>query len=308
MRRFAAGETDVLVATTVIEVGVDVPNASMMVICDADRFGISQLHQLRGRIGRGGHPGVCLLLTTADAGTARAGAARRGGGTRDGFALAEVDLEQRREGDVLGASQSGGRSSLRLLRVLRRRRRDRRGTRARRSAVSQPTPSSTDPGSAPTSSPHSSGTAARGLAGADMTRIIAGSHAAAGGSPSRPATRPGRPPTGSARRCSPRSRRGPEPPPVTPTPVWPGWPSPTSTRARGPSAWRRRVAAPATLLLVESSTALRRADPSQRRGTRAERRGRRPERPGRAGRARARRHARTTSCSSTRPMRCRPTT
>ena len=68
MGRFAAGQTDVLVATTVIEVGVDVPNASVMVICDADRFGISQLHQLRGRIGRGGHPGVCLLLTAADAG------------------------------------------------------------------------------------------------------------------------------------------------------------------------------------------------------------------------------------------------
>jgi len=118
MRRFAAGETAVLVATTVIEVGVDVPNASVMVICDADRFGISQLHQLRGRIGRGGHPGVCLLLSGAPAdGLARQRLAAVAG-TRDGFALAEVDLEQRREGDVLGASQSGHRSSLRLLRVL----------------------------------------------------------------------------------------------------------------------------------------------------------------------------------------------
>ena len=118
MRRFAAGETDVLVATTVIEVGVDVPNAAVMVICDADRFGISQLHQLRGRIGRGEHPGVCLLLTAAPDGSLareRLDAVAR---TRDGFALAEVDLEQRREGDVLGASQSGHRSSLRLLRVL----------------------------------------------------------------------------------------------------------------------------------------------------------------------------------------------
>jgi ATP-dependent DNA helicase RecG len=119
MSRFAAGEIDVLVSTTVIEVGVDVPNAAVMVIQDADRFGISQLHQLRGRIGRGAHPGVCLLLTTAsDDSTARqrldAVAA-----TRDGFALAEVDLEQRREGDVLGATQSGSRSSLKLLRVLR---------------------------------------------------------------------------------------------------------------------------------------------------------------------------------------------
>ena len=118
MGRFAAGETDVLVATTVIEVGVDVPNASMMVICDADRFGISQLHQLRGRIGRGAYPGVCLLLSGAVPDTPareRLDAVAR---TRDGFDLAEIDLEQRREGDVLGASQSGVRSSLRLLRVL----------------------------------------------------------------------------------------------------------------------------------------------------------------------------------------------
>jgi ATP-dependent DNA helicase RecG len=118
MARFAAGETDVLVATTVVEVGVDVPNASVMVICDADRFGISQLHQLRGRIGRGGYPGVCLLLTAAPAGGLARERLAAVAGTRDGFALAEVDLEQRREGDVLGASQSGSRSSLKLLRVL----------------------------------------------------------------------------------------------------------------------------------------------------------------------------------------------
>ncbi len=118
MGRFAVGETDVLVATTVIEVGVDVPNATVMVICDADRFGISQLHQLRGRIGRGGHTGVCLLLTSAHPGTPARDRLAAVAGTRDGFALAEVDLEQRREGDVLGSSQSGARSSLRLLRVL----------------------------------------------------------------------------------------------------------------------------------------------------------------------------------------------
>jgi ATP-dependent DNA helicase RecG len=118
MARFVAGETDVLVATTVIEVGVDVPNASVMVISDADRFGISQLHQLRGRIGRGGHPGVCLLLTTADDGSLARQRLDAVAGTRDGFALAEVDLAQRREGDVLGATQSGSRSSLKLLRVL----------------------------------------------------------------------------------------------------------------------------------------------------------------------------------------------
>ncbi len=118
MARFVAGETDVLVATTVVEVGVDVPNASVMVICDADRFGISQLHQLRGRIGRGAHPGVCLLLTHAPPdGPSRARLAAVAN-TRDGFDLAEIDLVQRREGDVLGASQSGSRSSLKLLRVL----------------------------------------------------------------------------------------------------------------------------------------------------------------------------------------------
>jgi ATP-dependent DNA helicase RecG len=118
MRRFAARETDVLVATTVIEVGVDVPNASVMVICDADRFGISQLHQLRGRIGRGAFPGVCLLLSHAPADSLAGQRLAAVAGTRDGFVLAEADLEQRREGDVLGASQSGHRSSLRLLRVL----------------------------------------------------------------------------------------------------------------------------------------------------------------------------------------------
>jgi ATP-dependent DNA helicase RecG len=118
MARFAAGETDVLIATTVVEVGVDVPNASVIVIQDADRFGISQLHQLRGRIGRGAHPGVCLLLTTAEEQSSARQRLDAVAATRDGFALAEVDLEQRREGDVLGASQSGSRSSLKQLRVL----------------------------------------------------------------------------------------------------------------------------------------------------------------------------------------------
>ena len=118
MSRFAAGEVDVLVSTTVIEVGVDVANASVMVIEDADRFGISQLHQLRGRIGRGSYPGVCLLLTTASEDSSARERLDAVAATRDGFALAEVDLEQRREGDVLGASQSGNRSSLKLLRVL----------------------------------------------------------------------------------------------------------------------------------------------------------------------------------------------
>ena len=117
MRAFAAGEIDVLVATTVIEVGVDVPNASAMVVMDADRFGISQLHQLRGRVGRGGVPGLCLLVTTAEPETLARERVEVVASTLDGFELAQKDLELRREGDVLGDTQSGGRSSLRLLRV-----------------------------------------------------------------------------------------------------------------------------------------------------------------------------------------------
>lgn len=117
MAAFVAGYLDVLVSTTVIEVGVDVPNATMMVIMDADRFGISQLHQLRGRIGRGQYPGVCLLVTAVEPGSVAAGRLSAVAATRDGFALAELDLAQRREGDVLGSSQAGGRSTLRLLRV-----------------------------------------------------------------------------------------------------------------------------------------------------------------------------------------------
>ena len=115
MRGFASGEIDVLVSTTVIEVGVDVANASVMIIMDADRFGMSQLHQLRGRVGRGGAPGVCLLVTEvpgAGPGRARLDAVAA---TADGFELAEADLALRREGDVLGASQAGRASSLRLL-------------------------------------------------------------------------------------------------------------------------------------------------------------------------------------------------
>ncbi|HVY11256.1 MAG TPA: ATP-dependent DNA helicase RecG [Mycobacteriales bacterium] len=119
MRRFAAGRIDVLVATTVIEVGVDVPNATAMVVLDADRFGISQLHQLRGRIGRGGHPGVCLLVTGAAAASPSRERLDGVASTVDGFELARLDLEQRREGDVLGQSQSGRRSQLKLLRLLR---------------------------------------------------------------------------------------------------------------------------------------------------------------------------------------------
>ncbi|GAA1570009.1 ATP-dependent DNA helicase RecG [Kribbella karoonensis] len=119
MSRFAAGDVDVLIATTVIEVGVDVPNASTMVIMDADRFGISQLHQLRGRVGRGKVPGLCLLVTDLWAGSKSYGRLEAVASTTDGFELSRIDLETRREGDVLGVAQSGRRSSLKLLSVLR---------------------------------------------------------------------------------------------------------------------------------------------------------------------------------------------
>jgi ATP-dependent DNA helicase RecG len=118
MRAFADGEIDVLVATTVIEVGVDVPNATVMVVLDAERFGVSQLHQLRGRVGRGSAAALCLLVTEAPAGTPSRERLEAVAATSDGFALSRVDLQQRREGDVLGADQSGTRSSLRLLRLL----------------------------------------------------------------------------------------------------------------------------------------------------------------------------------------------
>ncbi|WP_416530685.1 ATP-dependent DNA helicase RecG [Streptomyces coelicoflavus] len=118
MRRFAAGETDVLVATTVIEVGVNVPNATAMVIMDADRFGVSQLHQLRGRVGRGSAPGLCLLVSEMPEASAARQRLNAVASTRDGFELSRIDLEQRREGDVLGQAQSGARSSLRVLAVI----------------------------------------------------------------------------------------------------------------------------------------------------------------------------------------------
>ncbi|MER7919709.1 MULTISPECIES: ATP-dependent DNA helicase RecG [unclassified Streptomyces] len=118
MRRFAAGETDVLVATTVIEVGVNVPNATAMVIMDADRFGVSQLHQLRGRVGRGSAPGLCLLVTEMPEASPARQRLNAVAATLDGFELSRIDLEQRREGDVLGQAQSGARSSLRVLEVI----------------------------------------------------------------------------------------------------------------------------------------------------------------------------------------------
>jgi len=119
MLAFADGLVDVLVTTTVVEVGVDVPNAVVMVIMDADRFGVSQLHQLRGRVGRGRDPGLCLLVTAVpEAGPARA-RLDAVAGTTDGFALSRIDLEQRREGDVLGTAQAGRKSSLKLLQLLR---------------------------------------------------------------------------------------------------------------------------------------------------------------------------------------------
>ncbi|MBU3751170.1 MAG: ATP-dependent DNA helicase RecG, partial [Mycobacterium sp.] len=115
MAAFRAGEIDVLVCTTVIEVGVDVPNATVMLVMDADRFGISQLHQLRGRIGRGEHPGLCLLATEAPHASKAGERLAAVAATQDGFALADLDLLERREGDVLGRSQSGRPITLRFL-------------------------------------------------------------------------------------------------------------------------------------------------------------------------------------------------
>ena len=119
MQAFSKGDIDVLISTTVIEVGVDVPNASMMIIMDADRFGVSQLHQLRGRVGRGTTPGLCLLVTNASDESPAMERLSAVAATTDGFELSRLDLEQRREGDVLGSAQSGVRSHLRLLRVIR---------------------------------------------------------------------------------------------------------------------------------------------------------------------------------------------
>ncbi|MEU6642386.1 ATP-dependent DNA helicase RecG [Saccharomonospora sp. NPDC046836] len=118
MRDFAAGKLDVLVATTVIEVGVNVPNATLMMIMDADRFGVSQLHQLRGRVGRGDVPGLCLLVTDSIDGTSTRARLAAVESTLDGFELSRLDLELRREGDILGAAQSGKRSGLKLLSLL----------------------------------------------------------------------------------------------------------------------------------------------------------------------------------------------
>jgi ATP-dependent DNA helicase RecG len=118
MRAFAAGDVHVLVATTVIEVGVNVPNATVMVIMDADRFGVSQLHQLRGRVGRGSAPGLCLLVTEVPAGTNTMQRIEAVASTLDGFELAQLDLELRREGDILGAAQSGAKSGLKMLSLL----------------------------------------------------------------------------------------------------------------------------------------------------------------------------------------------
>lgn len=118
MSRFDAGDIDILVSTTVIEVGVNVPNATLMIIMDADRFGISGLHQLRGRIGRGTLPGTCLLVTKQNSdGISRERLAALAS-TTDGFELSKIDLEQRREGDILGAAQSGKKTTLKLLRAL----------------------------------------------------------------------------------------------------------------------------------------------------------------------------------------------
>ncbi len=119
MSAFNVGDIDVLVCTTVVEVGVDVPNATVMVIVDAERFGVSQLHQLRGRVGRGKHQGLCILVTGSNPGGGPAYERLSAvAATNDGFELAQLDLATRREGDILGAAQSGTTSNLRLLSLM----------------------------------------------------------------------------------------------------------------------------------------------------------------------------------------------
>ena len=118
MTAFERGEIDLLISTTVIEVGVNVPNATLMIIMDADRFGISGLHQLRGRVGRGGYAGTCLLVTRQEEGGVSRERLEAVASTTDGFELSRIDLAQRREGDILGAAQSGSKSTLRFLRAL----------------------------------------------------------------------------------------------------------------------------------------------------------------------------------------------
>ena len=121
MKRFRSNEADaidVLIATTVIEVGVDIPEATMMIINNAERFGISQLHQLRGRIGRGDKPGLCILMQERLMNPVAQKRLEAVASTRDVFELAQRDLELRGEGDVLGLEQSGAATSLRLLRVI----------------------------------------------------------------------------------------------------------------------------------------------------------------------------------------------
>jgi ATP-dependent DNA helicase RecG len=118
MSAFNVGDIDVLVCTTVVEVGVDVPNATVMVIVDAERFGVSQLHQLRGRVGRGKHQGLCILVTGSNPGGPAYERLSAVAATNDGFELAQLDLATRREGDILGAAQSGTTSNLRLLSLM----------------------------------------------------------------------------------------------------------------------------------------------------------------------------------------------
>ena len=196
---FAAGLVDVLVTTTVVEVGVDVPNATAMVIMDADRFGVSQLHQLRGRVGRGSHEGLCLLVTEAEAGSPSRQRLDAVAATLDGFELSRLDLEQRREGDVLGAAQAGRRSSLKLLTLLADEDLDRpRPPRGHRPGGRRPGPGW--PARAGRRGRRAARIAAGGVPGEGLSGQPDDAHhrrpAGGGGWPSRPARAPGPPATG----------------------------------------------------------------------------------------------------------------
>ena len=245
MREFSAGRIDVLVATTVIEVGVDVPNATVMVIMDAERFGVSQLHQLRGRVGRGTAPGLCLLVTEAPPASPARERLDAVAATLDGFKLSRLDLEQRREGDVLGAAQAGRQSSLKLLQLLADE--DLIGQ-ARQEAtavvVGRPRPVRPSraarrhrrPARPPGRLPRQDLTSRRAHLRGDTRHRRR--RRAAGGWPSRPAGIPGRRATAPGKGCSPPLPRW--------RARWPGRASWTCTPDPARSAWRPCPGGPGT--------------------------------------------------------------
>src|SRR5699024_4577987 len=291
MAQMVRGEIDLLVSTTVIEVGVDVPNASTMIVLDAERFGVSQLHQLRGRVGRGEHPGIAFFDTTAEVGRDHSQHLQQIADAADGFALAELDLRRRGAGDLVGEEQSGLQRTLRHLDVMR----DARAIEQAREdafAVVAGDPELTAHPAPPAG--------ARPRCGEELT-CRASSPAASEAAPSRgrPGRAPGPPRTRSVRRCSIDSRAGTR----SPAPA-----CSISTQAPGPSPSRPSPAAPSTHCWSRCTARRSRSFAAPRATSAcptASRSGRGRPRPLPAGsppRARTgRRSPRSRSCSSTRP-------